>query len=97
MILYALVKKITGKSKNYWGIIKDDQVIQTEEMPPAKWVVIEKSDKDGFYLFRYDEKGEFAGDTLHDTIEKAKEQADFEYEIKESNWIEGNPPIDAYK
>ena len=43
-----------------------------------------------FYLLRLDEHDECIADTRHQTVEAAKAQAKFEYEIKEGDWIAAN-------
>jgi len=41
---------------------------------------------DGFYLLRLDPEGQCLADTWHQSLEEAKAQAAFEYEIDESDW-----------
>lgn len=41
---------------------------------------------DGIYLIRYDKDGEFCGDTWHQSINEAKEQACFEFNISANDW-----------
>ncbi len=54
-------------------------------MPLAKVLIIE-THENGVYLYHYAKNGEFAGDTLHETIEEAKEQAEFAYGDALTNW-----------
>ena len=44
--------------------------------------------KDGPMLFRYTSSGEFAGDTWHESLDQAKDQAEFEYESALGPWQE---------
>ena len=56
-----------------------------EEMDwPRVVLVIEHPD--GPMLYRYAATGEFAGDTWHETLDKAKHQAEFEYEDALGTW-----------
>jgi len=41
----------------------------------------------GFYLMHFNESGEELADTCHETCEKAKEQAEFEFGIKRKDWM----------
>jgi hypothetical protein len=94
MKLYAKVKKVTGGTKHYIGTIINDQPVPVEDMPIATWVVIKDDDESGgFFLFRYDKDGNFGGDTWHLTLDEAKGQGKFEYEIDETDWSP-NPPTE---
>jgi hypothetical protein len=57
-----------------------------EEMPRAAILSIEVED-DGVFLYRFAADGAFAGDTWHQTVEEAQEQATFEFASAISNWI----------
>ena len=53
--------------------------------------VVEVVEQGGsFYLLRLDEHDECIADTWHQTVEAAKAQAAFEYEIKDGDWIAVN-------
>jgi len=43
---------------------------------------------EGFYLFRFAEDGVFAGDTLHPSVEEAKDQANYEVRTSTRVWLE---------
>lgn len=58
------------------------------EYPAPSFVVIEEQEG-AFSLLRYTRSGEFAGDTWHLTLDEAKAQAEFEYEIGACDWLEG--------
>ena len=51
------------------------------------WVEIEPSDG-AFYLFYFSAKGECLADTWHESLDHAKQQADFEFEIDQADWKE---------
>lgn len=55
--------------------------------PLAYWVEIVAVDS-GFSLQRYGQDGRFCGDTWHQSIEEAKEQASFEFNTNEGDWVE---------
>ena len=44
--------------------------------------------EDGPMLYRYASSGEFAGDTWHQSLDQAKDQAEFEYESALGPWHE---------
>ena len=52
------------------------------ELPRARRVEIEGRAGE-YFLIRYGERNEFAGDTWHQTIEEAKGQAKFEFGIED--------------
>lgn len=56
-------------------------------LPPPQVLLIEER-PDGFFLIRYGESGEFAGDTWHVSYDEATDQAQFEFDIGQSDWIE---------
>jgi hypothetical protein len=56
--------------------------------------VIEKT-PDGVFLYRFDAKGGFAGDTWHMSVDDAKSQASFEFETTMSDWREIPPSIES--
>lgn len=64
-----------------------------EPMPAARILVIEVT-AEGVFLERYTERGEFAGDTWHESETKAKAQADFEYRGAVAAWRTVPPDVD---
>lgn len=56
------------------------------EFPRPEVVFIDDS-KSGWFLFRYTYGGEFAGDTWHQSLEQAKDQASYEYGSSLGEWI----------
>ena len=57
-------------------------------LPLADVILLESSADSGVMLFRYTSQGESAGDTWHETIADAKEQAIFEYRDALGRWFE---------
>jgi hypothetical protein len=49
------------------------------------WVEIEAADG-ACYLFYFDANGNCLTDTWHETVERAKAQAQFEFETDEGDW-----------
>jgi hypothetical protein len=61
--------------------------VQGTRLPPPRVLLIEER-PDGYFLIRYGEAGEFAGDTWHAAFEDAADQAAFEFDIGRSDWSE---------
>lgn len=53
---------------------------------PAELRIVKYAGADGFYLFYCDETGKEMNDTYHDTVEKAMEQAEYEFGIRAEEW-----------
>jgi hypothetical protein len=60
---------------------------QKEQFPLACRLEIVAVDS-GYSLQRYDQESRFCGDTWHQSIEEAKEQASFEFNTNEEDWVE---------
>lgn len=86
--LVASVRVNTGKTRHY---VAGESGIQ--EISTAISVRIESCDS-AFYLFRLDAEGHIVADTWHQTIQEAKAQAAFEYEIQEGDWSVAADPDD---
>jgi hypothetical protein len=86
MKLKAYVARVTGKTSHSVGEVVDGKVVPKRQMPDAAWVVIEEVNG-SCYLSRYSNNGDFAGDTWHETVDEAKRQARFEYDIPDGDWI----------
>jgi len=64
---------------------------------PQPEVLFIDDSKSGWFLFRYTHAGQFAGDTWHQSLEQAKDQASYEYGSSLGEWIAvpgGVNPID---
>ena len=85
----AAVRRATGQVRHYVGpVARQDGTLGGALMSPAVRVEIEE-DQTGtgnFFLLRYGLKDEFAGDTWHQTLDEAKEQAEFEFGVAKSDW-----------
>ena len=83
--LQATVCNATERTTHTLGILGSNGPETTSELPVAVRVEIVAAD-DGIFLLRFDKDGEFCGDTWHQSIEEAKEQACFEFNISASDW-----------
>jgi len=61
--------------------------IDVEAIPAPK--TVEVVDQEGaIYLLRLDKEGQCIADTWHQTIEEAKAQASFEFNVNDCDWQE---------
>jgi len=90
IIVRARVKGQKNLVRHGEAEIEGEQVVLTEAFLSASTLEIEDTD-DGFLLLRYDKDGAFAGDTWHLTVEEAKEQAAFEFELDKDGWVPSQP------
>lgn len=88
--LLAKVGISTEKARvhHYRGLPPEltDGEAHREPMEKPDFVIIENR-SDGIFLTRYDSGGNPLGDTWHVTIEEAKEQANYEFGIRQLHWI----------
>ena len=64
-----------------------EQIVAGELMGAAAGLAIcQYEGEDSFYLFGCDENWETVTDTWHQTLQEAKEQAEFEYEGVSATW-----------
>ena len=85
MRLRAIVKQSTGKTKHSVGELVQGRPVPVKSLPAPAWVEI--SEEDGaFYLLHFDAEGASFADTWHQTLENAKQQAEFEFGILPSEW-----------
>ncbi len=81
VLLYSMIDsrhRVTGSCRH---------VVRGAEMGAVDCLAICKYDEDpGYYLFYCDTEWHTLTDTLHDTIDAAKEQAEFEYEGSSGTW-----------
>lgn len=87
MRLRAKVIKSTGNTRHYVAEIVDSKIAGYSTPPIASWVEIVR-DNDGFFLFHLDEEAECVADTFHLTLDEAKRQASFEYELSSDGWFD---------
>ena len=64
-----------------------------EYLPVADVLVLETTDEQGIMLYRYTTEGVFCGDTWHETIEDAKDQAGYEFGDTVGSWHEIPPDV----
>jgi hypothetical protein len=74
--LQATIRTVTGKTTHWIGAERCAD-------PVAARIVMED---DGFYLLRLDSEGQCLADTWHQSLDEAKAQAAFEYEITDADW-----------
>ena len=80
MRLKAKVKKTTGASQH--STSSNSGVMQA---PVPAWVEI-SSDESGTFLIHFNADGQSIADTWHLTVDEAKSQAQFEFEIQDADW-----------
>jgi hypothetical protein len=81
--LYALVSSPGElKVRHEIGMPKSLSPLGDEPtaLPSARVLIIEER-PDGVFLLRYSSQAEFAGDTWHQTVADAKDQAAFEFDV----------------
>jgi hypothetical protein len=86
MKLRARVKRTTGNTRHYIGTFVEGELMPVADFPPTAYVEIHEGGDGGYMLFHYDNEGQEGADTWHPTLDEAKEQAKFEYEIEEADW-----------
>src|SRR4029077_1073348 len=93
-LLAILSGRQAAKVKHYIGPPPEltGGVDQRTLMGAPAFIIIEEG-PEGVFLFRYDSKGECVGDTWHQTIEDAKDQAAYEYEGALGTWQDIAPEI----
>lgn len=80
MLLTAKISKVTGRTRH---IVRGMPI----KLPAAVHIV---ADPPGFLLLRLSADGSEVADTWHESIDAAKGQAKFEYEIEDTDWTETN-------
>lgn len=87
MKLCAKLSSNLSRTKHKVGEIQEDGTVVAEDLPIATQVEI-VDEGNGVCLYRYDANGNCVGDTWHLTVDEAKGQAQFEYNINDDDWIE---------
>jgi hypothetical protein len=88
MRLRAQVRRSTGNTHHHHAHLEGDEVIKDAEMGPIAWVELEPQKNGTFHLNYLDASGAYLTDTWHPTLEEAKDQARFEFEIEDRDWVE---------
>jgi hypothetical protein len=69
----------------------------SREFPPfVSLVITDETKSTELIMWRFCENGE-AAHTHHDTLEDAFHQAEFEFEVMRTEWVETNEPFDSLK
>ena len=89
--ILAAVGRQTGdlKTRHAVGMPGGPQV----DLPFPQLLVIESA-TDGIFLYRYTAGGDACGDTWHQSIEDAREQASFEYQDSLGSWYDVPASVD---
>jgi hypothetical protein len=89
--LVALVAAIAGdrRAVHTAGYPLDPKKL----LPMPDVVLLQAGDGPGAMLYRYTARGDFAGDTWHESVAAAKEAALYEYRDSLARWVE--VPADA--
>jgi hypothetical protein len=93
LILRANVKRITGKTKHSLGTVIEGQPVSISPLLVPKWVGISQ-EPSGFFLHYFDKNDAFITDGWHESLDGAKKQANFEFEITENDWQVTNGHVD---
>ena len=80
MRLRASVRRVTGNARHIVHGRESDDLTSN-----IAWVEIEPDDG-GFFVFYYSSAGECLADGWHESLDQAKHQARFEFEIQEADW-----------
>jgi hypothetical protein len=81
-----LTRTTQGKTRHSAGLPKAISGVEPESMPPSRILVIEER-PDGYFLTRYSDGRQRAGNTWHALLDDAKGQAAFEFDLRDPAWI----------
>lgn len=96
--LIARVTETPRPGAHQVGGVREGQIVGLGALPDPDYVVIEFEELDSFcYLFRYTDDGRFCGDTWHETVEHAFDQAEYEYALGRDDFVAapGAAPLDS--
>ena len=81
----------TGKTRHTQGTWSDDKgLIRGAELPAPYELMIGQIKPDpGYYLLYLDASGNEITDTYHETLERAMEQAKWEFNVEPNEWQTG--------
>ena len=87
-LMTATIARTKGTTAHLVGHVDSEGalVVNKEIVSPCSLSIV--SEGGAIYLWRLNEVGECLSDTWHTTIEDAKSQAEFEFEIGEVGWRE---------
>lgn len=89
MRIRATVRKVTGSTKHLQGV-RIAGTLELATVPDPKTVEITEQEG-AVFLLRFDHDHECIADTWHETVEAAKEQANFEFGIENGDWEDMEP------
>jgi hypothetical protein len=92
LIVKAKVRRVTGNTKHAIGRLAEEMPVAASPLPPPQWVGISR-DGGGFFLLHFNEAGKRFNDTWHESFQRAKAQALFEFDILESDWQEADDEV----
>ena len=78
----ATVRRATGATAHYQA---GSDGVSVLPVPKALRIIQEAA---GFFLLRLDENGVCIADTWHSTLDEAKAQARFEYDVGSDDWTQ---------
>jgi len=73
-----------GNARHHFGLPDDPNGVEAPS--PALLRIVQYEDSWGYYLFSCDADAAEFTDTLHETIDAAKEQAEFEFNVRPDEW-----------
>lgn len=78
----------TGKTRHTIGVLSDDKgIIPGPELPaPHELIIAQLPSDPGYYLLYLDERGNEINDTYHESLEKALDQAKWEFNVEFDEW-----------
>jgi hypothetical protein len=84
----ARPKKYLRPGMHTVGRIADGKLIKGDAMSLPDRVEIEpEPGSDNYFMYRYTKSGEFCGDTWHEDLEAAFDQANFEYGLSAADFL----------
>lgn len=96
MQLRAQVKGSTGKTQHWLAHLTGQTPIRDKPLPVPSWVQIQPA-TDGYSLLYLDAEENCLTDTWHLSIQEAKAQAAFEFNIQEDDWKSINASLASEK
>ena len=95
LVARVLAVPFVNRTKHYLGMPPEltGGIDHRREMPIASVLIIEEK-QDGIFLFRYTTDRQFVGDTWHQSLDDAKDQAEWEFSGHLSDWSVVPPDVD---
>jgi len=86
MKLTARVKQVLCTGIHRIAVDRRADEVIFDDLPLPTYLEIEIDESGHAMLYRYRDDGAFCGDTWHESLQDAKEQAAYEYGISELAW-----------